>query len=128
MTYITGKPAGTQTSGDGEYTLAVNQDGSINAATSTAGVGVTYAAASQVSVTGTAGTLLAAGSFEVVIFRALQSNTQNVFWGPATVTATTGMLLAPGEEQILDGTSVPVNLIQAISQSGTQTVIVMTAA
>lgn len=95
---------------------------------STVGVGVTYAAASQVSVTGTIGDLLVAGSYEVVMFRALSANTQSVWWGPAGVTTTTGMELKPGETVVFDGTSVPVNLIRALSTSGTQIVIVMTAA
>lgn len=87
----------------------------------------TYALASQVSVTGTIGDLLVVGIYKVVIFRALTANTQSIFWGPAGVGLTTGMELKPGEEQILDGASAPVNLIRALSTSGTQTVIVMTA-
>ena len=90
--------------------------------------GVVLNAPVQVSVTGSATTLLAAlppGSARAgLMLRSLSTNTQSVFIGPATVTVTTGMELKPGETMsFLPGES-PVNLLQAISASGTQVVIV----
>ena len=90
--------------------------------------GVVLNAAVQVSVTGAAATLLAAlppGSARVgLMLRSLSTNTQSVFIGPATVTVTTGMELKPGETISFLPGEVPVNLVQGISTSGTQVVIV----
>lgn len=127
-TEIQGVPAGTQTSLGGGYRLVVNQDGSLNTSGVTTGsvANTTYTTV-QVSPTGTAGTLIAASATrKVLMLRALSTNTQSVFIGAATVTATTGWELKPGEQQVFTGADVPVHLLQAISTSGTQTVIVTT--
>lgn len=50
MTYITGKPAGTQTSADGEYVLVVNSDGSINTSGGGGGGAVTIADGAAVTI------------------------------------------------------------------------------
>lgn len=85
-------------------------------------------AAVQVTVTGTAGTLIAAlPSRKGCTFRALTGNTQSVWIGPATVTATTGMELKPGEVMTFNPGEAPNNLLQAISTSGSQIVIVWDA-
>lgn len=90
--------------------------------------GVVLNAGVQVSVTGTAGTLAAANaSRRGLAFRSLSSNTQSVFYGPATITATTGMELKPGEVATFLPGEVPTNLVQAISTSGTQVIIVQDA-
>lgn len=83
----------------------------------------------QVIVTGTAGTLLApiSATRRGCIFRAATANTQSIFWGPATVTATTGTELKAGECAFFFPGEIPGNLIQAISASGSQVVTVQDA-
>lgn len=81
----------------------------------------------QVSPTGTAGTLIAASATrKVLILRALAANTQSVWVGAATVTAATGMEFPPGSEKAFTGSDVPVHLLQAITTSGTQVMVVTT--
>lgn len=85
-------------------------------------------AASQVTVTGTAGTLIAAlPSRKGCTFRSLSTNTQSVWIGPATVTTTTGQELKPGEVMVFNPGEAPNNLLQAISTSGSQIIIVWDA-
>lgn len=85
----------------------------------------TLAAAIQVTATGSAGTLIAANATRRGLsIRALSANTQSCFYGPATVSATTGMEIKPGEIHSFDPGEVPGNLIQCISASGSQTLIV----
>lgn len=96
-------------------------------AAATAAVGNTTYTTVQVSPTGTAGTLIAAGATrKVLILRALASNSQSVWVGAATVTATTGMEFPPGAEKAFTGADVPVHLLQAITTSGTQVMVVTT--
>lgn len=93
----------------------------------TGGVAATTYTTVQVSPTGTAGTLIAADAARKVLgLQALSANSQSVFIGKATVTTTTGFELKPGAEKWFTGSDVPVALMQAISTSGTQTVIVTT--
>lgn len=85
-------------------------------------------AAVQVAVTGSATLLIAADPTRAgLVLRSLSANTQSVFYGPATVTTTTGMELKPGEIATFVPGEAPNNLIQAISTSGTQTIIVQDA-
>ena len=87
--------------------------------------GVTLAAAAQVTVTGSIGDLIAANAARRgLIFRALSSNTQSVFYGPAGTTLTTGMEIKPGETFSFLPGEVPTNLVRALSTSGSQVVIV----
>ena len=94
----------------------------------TAYPGATLNPAVQVSVTGAATQILAAlppGSVRSSLtIRALSTNTQSVFIGPATVTLVTGMELKPGETLSFLPGEAPVNLLQAISTSGTQVIII----
>lgn len=76
-----------------------------------------------VSVTGTAGTLIAANpSRKSLMIRADAANTQSCYYGPATVSSTTGMEIKAGEIHTFSVGEVPDNLIQAISASGTQSI------
>lgn len=89
--------------------------------------GTTYAASVQVTATGTPGTLASASSTrKVLILQALPTNTASVFYGPATVSATTGDMIQPGQKIVLTGSDVPLNLTQVVSASGSQVVIVTT--
>ena len=126
---IEGAPAGAQTTSGGQYRLVVNSDGSINTAISgnTGAVANTTYTTVQVSPTGTAGTLIAASATrKVLMLRSLSTNTQSVWIGAATVTATTGFELKPGEQIVFTGADVPVTLMQAITTSGTQVIVVTT--
>lgn len=88
-------------------------------------MGATLMAAAQVTATGSAGTLIVANAARRgLTIRALSANTQSCFYGPATVSATTGMEIKPGEIHSFDPGEAPVNLVQAISASGSQTLIV----
>lgn len=79
----------------------------------------------QVSVTGAAATLIAsAAGRKMLLLQALAANTQSVWIGAATVTTVTGFELRPGAEKWFTAADVPVHLLQAISTSGTQTVVV----
>jgi hypothetical protein len=86
---------------------------------------VSLSAATQVTVTAVAGTLSAANAGRKgLTYKALDSNTQSVWFGPATVSSTTGMELKPGAAAFFLPGEVPTNLVQAISTSGSQIVIV----
>lgn len=79
-----------------------------------------------VSVTGTAGTLIIAdANRKLLMIRADSANTQSCYYGPATVSSTTGMEIKAGEVHILDAGGAPINLVQAISASGTQSLRVI---
>lgn len=81
----------------------------------------------QVSPTGTAGTLIAADPARKVLgLRALASNSQSVWVGKATTTVATAMEFPPGSEKWFTGSDVPVHLLQAITTSGTQVMVVTT--
>lgn len=76
-----------------------------------------------VSVTAVAGTLiLANGSRKCLMIRSDTANTQSCYYGPATVTSSTGMEIKPGEVHTFLISEVPTNLIQVISASGTQSI------
>lgn len=79
----------------------------------------------QVSVTGVAATLIAAvAGRKFLLLQSLSANTQSVWIGAATVTTVTGFELKPGAEKWFSAADVPVHLLQAISTSGTQTIVV----
>lgn len=85
--------------------------------------GGTLNAATIVSVTGTANTLIGANSTRKgLMIRADVANTQSCYYGPATVTASNGMEIRPGEIHTFNPGEGPTNLIQAISASGTQSI------
>jgi hypothetical protein len=91
--------------------------------------GGTLAAAAQVTVTGAAGTLIVANAARKgLTIRSLSTNTQSIFIGPAVVTTTTGMEIKVGETAWFSPGEVPTNLVQAISASGSQTIIVQEVA
>jgi hypothetical protein len=83
-------------------------------------------AAVQNAVTTTAGTVLTAGAYRSVMLRNLSTSASSVFIGPATVTATTGMEIKPGEFLSFGAGECPSNLVQGITASGTATLIVQT--
>lgn len=88
----------------------------------------TLAAAAQVAMTATHATVLAAGTYKTIMIRNLSSSVSSVFVGPATVTATTGMEIKPGEMLTFGIGECPSNLIDGICPAaGTATLIVQTA-
>ena len=89
---------------------------------------VVMAAGAQVSATTAATTLLAAGTYQVVMIRNLAASASSVFIGPSALTATTGMEIKPGELLMFGPGECPSNLIQVITATGTATVIVQTSA
>ena len=82
--------------------------------------GASQLASAQVSISSTEATVVAArNSRHSVVVQNLPTSAQPVFVGPATVTATTGIRLAPGDSVVMPF----VGAIEAITASGTATVV-----